>query len=59
MNPVEPVWLCLRERLLSLRVFRDYRATVDACCAARNHPVAEPGRLRSLRGQPSIRNVTS
>jgi transposase len=59
LNPVERVWLYLRERFLSLRVFADYRAVVDACCAAWNRLVAEPGRLRSLCDQPWIRNVTS
>jgi hypothetical protein len=49
----------LRERFLSLRVFADYRAVVDACCAAWNRLVADPGRLRSLCDQPWIRNVTS
>jgi transposase len=59
LNPVERVWLHLRERFLSLRVFRDYRAIVDACCAAWNRLVAHPGRLRSLCDQPWISNVTS
>jgi hypothetical protein len=59
LNPVERVWLHLRERFLSLRVFRDYRAIVDACCAAWNRLVADPGRLRSLCDQPWIRNVSS
>ena len=59
LNPVERVWLHLRERFLSLRVFADYRAIVDACCQAWNRLVAEPGRLRSLCDQPWIRNVTS
>jgi transposase len=59
LNPVERVWLYLRERFLSLRVFRDYRAILDACCAAWNRLVAEPGRLRSLCEQPWIRNVSS
>ena len=59
LNPVERVWLYLRERFLSLRVFRDYRAIVDACCDAWNRLVAEPGRLSSLCDQPWIRNVTS
>jgi len=58
-NPVERVWLYLRERFLSLRVFADYRAIVDACCAAWNRLVDDPGRLRSLCDQPWIRNVTS
>jgi hypothetical protein len=59
LNPVERVWLYLRERFLSLRVFRDYRAIVDACCAAWNRLVAEPGRLRSLCDQPWITKVSS
>ena len=59
LNPVERVWLHLRERFLSLRVFADYRAIVEACCAAWNRLAAEPGRLRSLCDQPWIRNVNS
>jgi transposase len=59
LNPVERVWLHLRERFLSLRVFADYRAIVDACCIAWNRLVAEPGRLRSLCDQPWIRKVSS
>jgi transposase len=59
LNPVERIWLYLRERFLSLRVFRDYRAVVDACCIAWSRLVADPGRLRSLCDQPWIRNVTS
>jgi hypothetical protein len=59
LNPVERVWLDLRERCLSLRVLKDYRAIVDACCAAWNRLAAEPGRIRSLCDQPWIRKVTS
>jgi DDE superfamily endonuclease len=59
LNPVERVWLHLRERYLSLRVFADYRAIVDACCTAWNRLVAEPDRIRSLCDQPWIRKVSS
>ncbi|MDF3042537.1 MAG: transposase [Thermomicrobiales bacterium] len=59
LNPVERIWLYLRERFLSLRVFADYRAIVDACCDGWNRLVAEPGRLRSLCDQPWIRKVSS
>jgi transposase len=59
LNPVERVWLYLRQRFLSLRVLADYRAIVDACCDAWNRLIAEPGRLRSLCDQPWIRNVRS
>ena len=57
LNPVERVWLYLRERCLSLRVLKDYRAIVDACCQAWNRLTAEPGRIRSLCDQPWIRKV--
>ena len=59
LNPVERVWLHLRERFLSLRLFADYRAVVEACCAAWNRLVAEPGRLRSLCDQPWITKISS
>ena len=59
LNPVERVWLYLRERCLSLRVFKDCRALVDACCAAWNRLVAAPDRLHSLCDQPWIKKVTS
>ena len=57
LNPVERVWLYLRERCLSLRVFDDYRAIVAACCQAWNRLAADPDRLRSLCNQPWIRKV--
>lgn len=53
LNPVENLWLYLRERWLSHRVFTDgYEAVVDAACHAWNALVAEPGRLRSLTSFP-------
>jgi hypothetical protein len=53
------VYLYLRERFLSLQVFADHRAIVDACCIAWKRLVAEPDRIRSLCGHPWIRNVSS
>jgi transposase len=58
LNPVERVWLYLRERFLSLRVFADEDAILDACCSAWNRLAAEPGRLRSLCCWPWIAKVT-
>src|SRR4051812_21377139 len=53
LNPVERVWLYLRERWLSPRVLAGgYGAVVDAACAAWNALTAEPGRLRSLTSYP-------
>lgn len=47
-NPVERIWLFLRESLMSLRVFPDQAAIIDACCHAWNALVAENGRIQSL-----------
>jgi len=58
-NPVERVWLFIRERLMSLRYFPDQAAIVDACCHAWNAVVDEPERLRSLCFQPWVRKVIS
>lgn len=52
LNPVERVWLYLRERFLSHRLLDDYRAIVDACCDAWNALTATPERLRSLTNYP-------
>ena len=59
LNPVERVWLYLRERFLSLRTFKDYPAIVNACCDAWNRLIAEPERIHSLCHQPWIKKVTS
>jgi len=48
LNAIERVWQYLRDRYLSGRLFRNTSAIVDACCAAWNALIAEPGRIRSL-----------
>jgi DDE superfamily endonuclease len=57
LNPVERVWLYLRERYLSPRLLHDYEAVVDACCTAWNKLTAEAGRLRSLTANPYLEQV--
>ena len=57
LNPVERVWLYLRERHLSLRLHRDYDAIVDAACHAWRQ--LTPQRLRSLCAYPWITEVIS
>ena len=59
LNPAERVWLFLRENDLSLRVLADYDAVVDACCAAWNALVADPGRIISLTRHPWLSQVCS
>jgi hypothetical protein len=54
LNPVERVWLYLRERFLSHRVLAGYDAVLDAACGAWNALAAEPGRLASLTAHPYL-----
>jgi hypothetical protein len=53
-NPVERVWLYLRERFLSHRVLDGYTAVLDAACRAWNALTAETGRLASLTAYPYL-----
>lgn len=48
LNPVERVWLHLKERFLSHRLHADYDAIAEAASQAWNRLVAEAGRLTSL-----------
>ncbi len=57
LNPVERVWLYLRERFLSLRVLDDTDAIIDACCQAWLALIAEPQRMQSLCAYPWIMTV--
>lgn len=57
LTPAERVWEHLRENRLSHRVFGSVEAIIDACCDAWNTPLAEVGRIRSLRSFPWIEQV--
>jgi hypothetical protein len=48
LNAIERVWLYLRERFLSQRLWPNYDDILEACCAAWNALLAETGRIRSL-----------
>jgi len=48
LNPVERVWLFLKERFLSHRLHANYDAVADAASKAWNRLCAEVGRLTSL-----------
>jgi transposase len=54
LNPVERVWLYLRERYLSHRVLDDYDAVLDATCRAWKRLLKEKGRLASLTAYPYL-----
>jgi len=55
LNPVERVWLCLRERHLSHRLLAGYDAIVDAICSAWNQ--LTPERLNTLTSYPYLSQV--
>jgi transposase len=48
LNPVERVWLYLKERFLSHRLLDDYDAIVDAASNAWKRLLAETGWIKSL-----------
>jgi transposase len=48
LNPVENVWQYLRANWLAIRVFDDYDAIVDACCAAWNRFAEKPEVVSSI-----------
>ena len=59
LNPVERLWLYLRERYLSHRLLEDYGAVVDACCHAWTALAQEPGRIQSLTSYPWLPHLSS
>jgi len=54
LNPVERLWLYLKEKFLSHRLLDNYSAIEEAICAAWNRLTAETGRLASLTAYPWI-----
>ena len=58
LNPVERVWLYLKERFLSHRLLDDYDAIVDAASDAWNRLLAEAGRIKTLCPYPWIPAVS-
>ena len=54
LNPVERLWLYLKQKYPSFRVLDHYGAIEDASCQAWQNLVAEPARLKSLSSCPWI-----
>jgi len=57
LNPAEPVWLYMRNRFLSFRVYSGLDAIEHALGAGWNTLRAERGRLTSITGFPWIRQA--
>ena len=58
-NPVERIWLYLRERFFSLQVWPDQDAIIQACCDAWNALTADADRITSFCLYPCIKEVIS
>ena len=56
LNPVERLWLYLKQKFLSHRLLDDYNAIEAAVCDAWQRLIAETGRLTSLTAYPWIIN---
>ena len=57
LNPMERVWLYLRERFLALRVLEGCHVIIDASCVAWNAIADDADRIRSLGRYPYIQKV--
>jgi transposase len=58
LNPVENVWQYLRQNYLSIRVFDDYDAILDACCSAWNKLIAAPHTVTSITQRHWAKHVS-
>jgi putative transposase len=59
LNPIERLWLYLRDNQLTHRVFADTAQVIDACCDAWNHLLTETGRIKSLCSYPWLQKVSA
>ena len=59
LNPIERLWLHLRDNRLSHCVFQTTEGIIDTCCEAWNWLLAETGRIRSLCSYPWLEQVSS
>jgi putative transposase len=59
LNPIERLWLYLRDNQLTHRVFAGTAQIIDACCDAWNALLAETGRIRSLCSYPWLDKVSA
>jgi transposase len=59
LNPIERLWLYLRDNRLSHCVFRTVGEIVDTCCEAWNWLLGQSGRIRSLCSYPWFERVSN
>jgi len=58
LNPIERLWLHLRDNRLSHCVFQTTGEIVDTCCEAWNWLLGQTGRIRSLCSYPWLERVS-
>ena len=59
LNPIERLWLHLRDNCLYHCVFQTTEGIIDTCCEAWNWLLAETGRIRSLCSYLWLEQVSS
>ena len=59
LNPIERLWLYLKDNQLSHCVFDTTADIIDACCDAWNGLLTETGRIRSLCSYPWLQKVSA
>jgi hypothetical protein len=59
LNPIERLWLYLKDSRLTHRVFDGTAEIIDACCDPWIGLLAETGRIRSLCSYPRLENVSA
>jgi transposase len=59
LNPIERLWLYLKESHLTHRVFPGTVEIIDACCDAWNGLLTETGRIRSLCSYSWLEKVSA
>jgi transposase len=59
LNPIERLWLHLRDNRLTHRVFRTTDEIIAGCCDAWNWLLGETGRIRSLCSYPWFTRVST
>lgn len=48
LNPVEQIWQWLKQKMLSNRTYKNYKAIEDACCEAWNRFVEDAERITGM-----------
>ena len=59
LNPIERLWLYLKDNQLSHCVFEGTAEIIEACCDAWNGLLTETGRIRSLCSYPWLQKVSA